>query len=72
MGLTPLERIKLRTQRFVDELMRRKAIDLGEAALIAEYSYWYFRSYVLKALMMLYPGCIKVERHTVYWVCDER
>lgn len=68
--MSALERIKLRTQKLIDELQKRKAIDLGEAALISEYSYWYFRSYILKALTILYPGCIKVEKHTVYWVCS--
>ncbi|MEM4976736.1 MAG: hypothetical protein QXT64_05380 [Desulfurococcaceae archaeon] len=72
MSTPHLERIKARTLGLVEELKRRKVIDLGEAALIAGYSYWYFRFYVTRGLMMLYPNCIKIEKHALHWVCEEK
>lgn len=68
-----IERIKRRTQKLVEELKKRKEMSLTEASFLADYSYWYFRTYIVRGLMELYPGCIEVEprAHKIYWICRE-
>lgn len=70
--IVSLERIRNKTLGLIEELKKRKSIDLGEAAILSGYSYWYFRFYILRGLMMLYPDCIRYERHSLHWVCEEK
>ena len=72
MGIAQ-ERIRKRSAKLIEELKKRKEMSLTEASFLVDYSYWYFRTYIVRGLMTLYPGCIEVDSraHKIYWVCEE-